>query len=75
VNQAPVEAGDTVLTPVVRSEVYCLRLNPESGTSLGACRFTRPRAGNPPPGMAPGSLLASPGGAILTEDHGRGEPE
>jgi hypothetical protein len=34
VNQAPVEAGDTVLTPVVRSEVYCLRLNPESGTSL-----------------------------------------
>lgn len=34
VNQAPVEAGDTVLTPVVRSEVYCLRLNPESGSSL-----------------------------------------
>lgn len=34
VNQAPVEAGDTVLTPVVRSEIYCLRLNPESGTSL-----------------------------------------
>lgn len=33
VNQAPVEAGDTVLTPVVRSEVYCLRLDPEAGGS------------------------------------------
>src|SRR5687767_1484227 len=33
VNQAPVEAGDTVLTPVVASEVYCLRLNPETGGS------------------------------------------
>lgn len=35
VNQAPVEAGDAVLTPVIRSEVYCLRLDPEaSGGSL-----------------------------------------
>lgn len=33
VNAAPVEAGDAVLTPVVASEVYCLRLSPESGGS------------------------------------------
>lgn len=33
VNAAPVEAGGAVLTPVVASEIYCLRLSPESGGS------------------------------------------